>query len=108
MAQNSKPDGVHPEPEIIPPDRAGGPRPHGNAHIWISITDANGQRTYRPPGPFTIVATVVAAILVAALVLMLVLGALLIWVPVIAVLVAGFIVVGVIRGYFRGYFQRPR
>jgi hypothetical protein len=104
VAQNSKPDGVHPEPEIIPPDRAGGPRPHGNAHIWISMTDANGQRTYRTPGPFTVVAT----ILVAALVLMLVLGALLIWVPLIAILLAGFIVVGVIRGYFRGYFQRPR
>ena len=104
----SKSDGFHPEPEIIPPDRPGGPRSHGNSHIWISVTDASGRRTYRTPGPFAVVATVVVAILAAALVLMLVLGALLIWVPIVAILLAGFLVVGFVRGYFRNYFSRPR
>ncbi len=104
----SKPDGYHPEPEIIPPDRPGGPRARGNSRIWISVTDASGQHTYKPPGPFAVLAMVVVAILAAALILMLVLGALLIWIPVVAIVLAGFLVVGFVRGYFRGYFQRPR
>lgn len=103
----SKPDGFHPEPEIIPPDRPGGPHPRGSSRIWISVTDASGRRTYKTPGPFAVLATVVVAILVAALILMLVLGALLIWIPVVAVLLAGFLVVAFVRGYFRNYF-RPR
>ena len=97
-------DNLRPEPEIIPPDRAGapGPPPRGRSGVWISINTADGRTTYaKAPSPFTVVMAVVGLILVAAVVLMLVLGALLIWVPVVAVIAAGFIVVSFLRGYFR-------
>lgn len=97
-----RPEVPRSEPEIIPPDHAGGRRTQGQSRVWISIDRGDGKRTYvKQPGPFAIVIAIVGLILVVTLVVMLVLGALLIWVPVAAVIAVGAIVVTFLKGYFR-------
>lgn len=97
---NLRRENPRPEPEIIPPDRAGSLPPQGRrSHVWISV---NGRPIGgKAPGPFGILLAAVVVIFALALVLMLVLGALLIWIPVVAVVVASALVVGFLKGYFR-------
>jgi len=105
MADNSnRPERPRAEPEIIPPDRSGGPDDrrfgvHGPAWPPTFGTTAHGsQRIYIGriwPLGFALLFLVIG--MLAAVLLFILIGAALIWIPVVAVL----LVVAAIGGLFR-------
>ncbi len=96
-----------PEPEIIPPDRPGGPRRDDAPRIWLSIDDGVQQRIHiARPGPFTTVLLALLVALVGIAVAILFLGTVLIVVPAIIVIVAFLIAAGMLRRHFGGR-RRP-
>jgi hypothetical protein len=77
------------EPDIIPPERAGGSRSRG---LWVSINDQDGtRRVYvARPGLFSIVLALAILGLIVALALIVLLSLALIWIPLVIVLILAF------------------
>jgi hypothetical protein len=106
---DSGPERPRSEPEIIPPDRAGGrPRPR----VWVSVDEGTDgvRRVYvAQPGPFTLILALVVLGLIAAIMLMVLLSVALIWIPVVIVLVATVVLTVTFRQYwwrFRNWLAR--
>jgi hypothetical protein len=100
MDQRSTPERPRSEPEIIPPERSGGPMRDGR---W-ERADAEGIYQLRVVklGPVGATLLAIGIGVASAALLMLVLGTLLILIPVVGLLIAGAIIAGLLRGYFRG------
>ena len=105
MADNSdRPERPRAEPEIIPPDRGGGPddrRFGGRGPAWPPPFGTAAGRTQRVfigrIGPFGFALLFLVIGMLAAVLLFILIGAALIWIPVVAVL----LVVAAIGGLFR-------
>lgn len=95
MADNqSPPERPRTEPEIIPPDRAGGH--DGNPvwqRTWQTSWGQDGSRyTQRVfvmrPGPLSSAILLLALLLIVGVIALTIIGAFLIWIPVVALIVA--------------------
>jgi hypothetical protein len=91
------------EPEIIPPDRSGGPNDRGPNPTWppppYGFTQTHGTHRFyvRKIGPFGFALLMLVVGLLAGLMLLILIGTALLWIPVIVVLV----IVAAISGLFR-------
>jgi hypothetical protein len=105
MANNpDKPERPRVEPEIIPPDRSGGPDDRGFAGRgpgWpppYSTTARGTHRVYISRiGPLGFALLILVIGLLAAVMLLILIGAALIWIPVVAVLVIAAAIASLMR-----------
>jgi hypothetical protein len=92
------------EPEILPPERDGGPR--GPAGIWLRIDERDGVRRVilaRPGWPTIILGLLILGLFAAVVFLMLA-GVVLLWLPI----VIGGIILALLSSALRTYWARLR
>ncbi len=102
MAKNpNEPERPRLEPEIIPPDRSGGPGDRGPAWPPPPYGFTGTRSTHRVYvsriGPLGFALIVLIVGLLAAVLLLVLIGAALIWIPVVAVLVVIAAISGLLR-----------
>jgi len=105
MERRPTPAGEQPraEPEIIPPERAGGRAHRAGAPMWTATDGV--QRIYVARlGPFGFLLLALVVAILTALIVVVLLGAFLIVIPLAGLLLAA----AVIAGVMRGRFGRPR
>ena len=86
------------EPEIIPPDRGGGPKP--DVFVWVADGEGVRRATLTLPGPLTIFLVLALIALVAGVVLIVVLGAVLLWIPVVILMFGALLLAAAVRQYW--------
>jgi hypothetical protein len=97
-----KPERPIHEPEIIPPDRAGGRRGGDPADGRVFVDYGGAQRIHvvrLGPVGAALIGLLVAVL--AALILLLLVGAFLIWIPLVALFIAAMVISGLLRAYFQ-------
>jgi len=90
------------EPEIIPPDRAGGRAPWRGEPAWTASDGVHRVYVTRI-GPFGFVLMVLTVCILVALAFLMLLGAFLVAIPLAALLLVAAVIAGLMRG-----FRRPR
>jgi hypothetical protein len=98
MENGNPPERPRSEPEIIPPDRAGGSASQSNWPPYGYTRTQGTQRIYiTRMGPFGIALVLLAIAVAAGIGLLFILGAFLIWIPVVAVALVAAAVTGLFR-----------